>query len=159
MNQTLSLILWLIGLVFISMPIALVFRNRIPKIWFGRIFTILFFGLVALIVFANMLVAASRVPNFLSHPDYLAGIAAALICLHLLSMLLLLIWIYWTSKDWDFAFKVINKLEWPVKDKHLMSELSKPQIVFWKVAAFLRLVTIVIVLAVIAVKIILLFRF
>ncbi len=157
MNQKTSLILWLIGLVFISMPMLLLFRNRIPKIWFRRTLTAIFLVLVALIVFGQVLVAAGHAKNILLHPGYLAILAVIL--LHLLSMAILLIWVYWTSRDWAFALTVSNKLEWPVKDKHMMSELSKPQIGFWKVAAFLRLVVLVIVLAVFAVKIILLFRF
>lgn len=159
MNQTIFIILWLIGLVLISIPMLLLFRNRISNALFRRTFTALFIVLVALIVFGQILVAAGRAQNLLLHPNYLAILAVILITLSLLSMGTLMIWVYLSSRDWNFAFKVGNTLKWPVKDKHLMNELSKLQIGFWKMAAFLRLVSIVIVSAVIAVKIILLFRF
>lgn len=157
MNQAISLILWLIGLVFISMPALLLLRNRISKIWFGRIFTTLFIALVVLIVLGQVLVAADHMQNNIQHPG--VWVILALILLFLSSMVVLSIWVYWTTRDWDCVFEVNNKLEWPVKDKHLMSKLAKPQVVFWKVTALFKLLLFVILLTVIAVKVILLFRF
>jgi hypothetical protein len=156
MDQTISLILWLIGLAFVSMLVLTMFTSKVSEIWFGRIFKVLFFVLVALIVSGQVLVATDRMQNSIQHPGVWALLA--LIVLFLFAMTTLSIWIYRTSKNWDFVLDVNNKLEWPVKDKHLMSKLSKLQIVFWKVTAFLRLLLLVSIAAVIVVKVILLIR-
>jgi hypothetical protein len=156
MNQTISLTLWLIGLFFLSIPALFIFRRRISEIWFWRIFKVLAIVLVALVVSGQVLIAADRIQNNTQHPGVWALLA--LIVLFLIFMVMLPIWIYWTSKDWGFALDVSDKLEWPVKDKHLMSKLSKPQIVFWKAAALLRLLLLVSVATILVVQIILLIR-
>lgn len=157
MNQTTSQILWLIGLVFISMPLLFLFRSRIPKFWFWRTFMTLFIVFAALTFMGQIFVLADRMQNNIQHPG-VWGILA-LISLFLFSIATLTVWVYWTTRDWGCALDVCNKLEWPVKDKHLMSKLSEPQIDFWKVTALFRILLFVILGTVIAVKIILLFRF
>ena len=74
-------------------------------------------------------------------------------------MMLLLLWVYSTTKNWQVAFSVAGKLEWPVKDKELINKLSMQQIILWKISAFLKLFMIVSLVTVLVVKIILLFRF
>lgn len=139
------------------MPLLFLFRSRIPKLWFWRTFTALFFVLAALIFIGQIFVAADSMQNNIQHPG-VWGILA-LISLFLLSIASLTIWVYWTTRDWGCALEVCNKLEWPVKDKHLMRKLSKRQIDFWKVTALFRILLFVILGTVIAVKVILLFRF
>lgn len=157
MDQTISLILWLIGLAFISMLVLTIFTNRVSEIWFGRIFKVQFIVLVVLIVSGQVLVAADRMQNNIQHPGVWALLT--LILLFIFFWFMLSIWVYWTSKNRDIVLDVTDKLEWPVKDKHLMSKLSKPQIVLWKMTALLRLLLLVSVATLIAVKIILMIRF
>lgn len=157
MNHTISQILWLMGLVFISMPLLFLFRSRIPKLWFGRTFMALFIVFAALTFIAQSFVLADRLQNNIQ-PPIVWGVLA-LISLFLFSIAILTIWVYLETRDWGCALEVCNKLEWPVKDKHLMSKLSKRQIDFWKVTALFRILLFVILGTVIAVKVILLFRF
>lgn len=157
MNQTISQILWLIGLVFISMPLLFLFRSRIPKLWFWRTFTALFIVFAALTFIGQLFVLADRMQNNIQHPG-VWGILA-LILLFLLFIAILTISVYWTTRDWGCALEVCNKLEWPVKDKNLLSKLSKRQIDFWRVTALFRLLLFVILGTVVAVKVILMFRF
>ncbi|MDD2928321.1 MAG: hypothetical protein PHY50_00685 [Sideroxydans sp.] len=117
----------------------------------------LFIVFAALIFIGQSFVFADRLQNNIQPPG-VWGILA-LISLFLLSIAILTIWVYWTTRDWGCALEVCNKLEWPVKDKNLLSKLSKRQIDFWKVTALFRLLLLVILGTVVAVKLILLFRF
>lgn len=157
MNHTISQILWLMGLVFISMPLLFLFRSRIPKLWFWRTLMALFIVFAALTFIAQSFVLADRLQNN-TQPPIVWGVLA-LISLFLFFIAILTIWVYLKTRDWGCALEVCNKLEWPVKDQHLMSKLSKRQIDFWKVTALFRILLFVILGTVIAVKVILLFRF
>jgi hypothetical protein len=157
MNQTISQILWLMGLVFISMPLLFLFRSRISKLWFWRTFWTLFIVFAALTFIGQFYLLADRMQNNIQHPGVWGSLV--LISLFLLTIAILIIWVYWTTRDWGCALEVCNKLEWPVKDKNLLSKLSKRQIDFLKVTALFRLLLFVILGTVVAVKVILLFRF
>jgi hypothetical protein len=157
MNQTIPQIFWLMGLAFISIPLMFLFRSRIPKLWFWRTFMVLFIVFAVLTFSVQLFVLADRLQNNIQHPGVWSILA--LMSLFLLSIAILTIWIYWTTRDWGCALGVCDKLEWPVKDKKLLSKLSKQQIYFWKVTALFRLLLLVTLGAVVAVKVILLFRF